>query len=65
MKKKNLNFYYQKKQLEINLNKEKDKPGFFDQYKEFKKTLLKGKVNKNADLRLAFEVMNLGKKIVK
>tara|TARA_E500000178_G_scaffold355205_1_gene426975 strand:+ start:10751 stop:11653 length:903 start_codon:yes stop_codon:yes gene_type:complete len=65
MKKKNLNFYYQKKQFEIDLNKEKGKPGFFRQYKEFKKTLLKGKVNKNADLKLAFEVMNLGKKIVK
>ena len=39
MKKKNLNFYYQKKQFEIDLNKEKGKPGFFQQYKEFKNSI--------------------------
>ena len=64
-KKNNLNYYQQQKKLFIDLTKSKSKPGFINQYREFKNTVLKGKMHRKANLKLAFEVMNLAKKIVK
>jgi len=68
LKIKKINNLYEYKQiLKIKKNelKDKNKPGFINQYKEFKKSVMKKRMHKTANIFFANKVMHIAKNIIK
>lgn len=64
-KKNNLNFYEKVPHKSINELESKFKPGFYEQYLDFKKSILLNKKHKIANTDFSFKVMKLAKEIIK
>jgi hypothetical protein len=62
---KNLYEYQQKLKIKKDELSHKNKPGFFNQYKEFKSSILKGEMHQTANIFFANNVMQLAKNILK
>lgn len=61
----NLHEYKQILKIKKNELKDKNKPGFINQYKEFKKSVMKKRMHKTANIFFAKKVMHIAKNIIK